>query len=519
MLRPSTAPLPALVALLAALCACSGDGNADNELDARDATDATDAADAATDGSGDARTDGDPDSATEPEQRDDGEPCERDEQCSSGECLGPDQGFPDGMCTVTGCTSRRDCYSVGAACLRGEFNGNLCVQLCATDAECRDGYRCRGANGGSYCFPDVAGRALAPTCDSELVAEDDISSPWFEHPARMDRHRIEFEVSDRATAFSVVAYDIRNRLFAERLEFPDGTTLELEDYAGYLFSPITFKTVSPFLFPAGPQYVDQLQAGTYAMDFGYSGRPIDEICYLVIEETAGLAADDEPLVVDVNFYFVGVPGLDASSADDDPDFQAMIGYFEGAYAQAGVRLGAVRYLDVLGDVADRFSVIRSQSEVFELVTLSRQPGAARDELLQVNVFFNRGFAGEMFGVLGVSAGIPGAMGLHGAEATGLVFSADALGDERGNRQVGQTLAHELGHFLGLFHTTEQRGGGRDHLEDTPECPGIGNDMRTCPDLTNLMFPVAGWPGTAVISPGQSLIIRANPLTRAAQDGP
>ena len=441
----------------------------------------------------------------------DGEDCQRDEDCASGSCLLPEEGFPGGMCSVRGCDSRRDCFSVGAACLRGEFNGNLCVQLCATDAECRDGYRCRGENGGSYCFPDVAGAAIEPVCASELVAASDIRSPFEEGARTLNRHAIEFEVSAEATAFSVVAWDLRNRVYTDLVRFPNGDELAIDDYASYFFSPATFETVSPFLFPGGPQFVEDLQAGAYTMEFGYSGREIDDVCFVVFEETAGLSADDEPLVVDMNFYFVGAAGLDSETAPTDRDFQEMLEQFDLAYAQAGVQLGDLRYFDVIGDVEERFRIIRDQDEVFELVQLSRQPGEARDDLLRVNVFFNEGFAGRMGGVLGVSAGIPGAMGLHGAEATGLVFSASNLGP-RGNAQVGQTLAHELGHFLGLFHTTEQRG-GQDHLDDTPVCETIQDDLSGCPDLENLMFPVAAWSGDAEVSAGQTVIIRANPLTK------
>ncbi len=506
-----------ILLLALGLLACQDDNpstdDADTGADAAGSGDADTGADAA--GSGDAN---EADVPLVEESREDGEACEGDIQCASGACLGPYDGFPEGMCTVTGCTSRRDCFGVGAACLRGEFNGNLCVALCTRDADCRDGYVCRGEGGGSYCFPDVAGAALEPTCDSVEISTDSTGSPWFGTPNRLNRHEIQFDISEEATAFTVVAYDRREKLFTENVIFPDGTQLGIYDYASYSFSPTTFETVSPFLFPGGPQYIPDLQAGTYSMEIAYSGRDIDEICYVVMEETAGLTPDDEPLEVDINFYFVDVSGLNASSAPDDPAFQDMVAQFNLAFAQAGVQLGEVQYLDVLGDVADRYSIIREQDAVFEMVTLSRQPGPTRDDLLRVNVFFNNGFAGEMFGVLGVSAGIPGAAGLHGAQATGLVFSAESLGSERGNRTVGQTLAHELGHFLGLFHTTERISGGgqQDQLEDTPNCPGILDDMSSCPDLNNLMFPVAGWNGTASVSAGQSVIIRANPLTKFAE---
>jgi hypothetical protein len=191
----------------------------------------------------------------------------------------------------------------------------------------------------------------------------------------------------------------------------------------------------------------------------------------------------------------------------------MLAAFDTAWGQAGIVRGDVRFIDVTGDVAERFSVLRQQDEVFELVQLSRQPGDTLSDLLSVNVFFIRGFAGEMGATLGVSAGIPGVAGIHGSPGTGLVFSANNLGRRGGNELTGQTLAHELGHFLGLFHTTERNFGGTDPIDDTPVCPDIGSGNPNCPDVDNLMFPLASWSGVAEITAGQSVVLRANPLTR------
>ena len=81
----------------------------------------------------------------------------------------------------------------------------------------------------------------------------------------------------------------------------------------------------------------------------------------------------------------------------------------------------------------------------------------------------------------------------------------------GDLYTGVVLAHEVGHYIGLFHTTESFGGGEDPLQDTPECPrrDFPDD---CPDLNNLMFPLAGIDHTEV-SMDQAFVIKANPLTK------
>jgi hypothetical protein len=79
--------------------------------------------------------------------------------------------------------------------------------------------------------------------------------------------------------------------------------------------------------------------------------------------------------------------------------------------------------------------------------------------------------------------------------------------------VGQVLAHEVGHYLGLFHTTEQGGISQDPLEDTPSCPSTQWDNPArCPDITNLMFPFAG-NDHMTLTRDQGDVIHANPLVK------
>ena len=371
---------------------------------------------------------------------DDGGPCRVDADCVSGFCLGDDEGFPQGMCTVFDCASRADCFGVGTACLRGQFNGNLCVPLCTTDSDCREGYECVGSGAGSYCYPAFANDVLDPLCDSEFVAADDVASLSFiGGGGRLDRHRIAFDVSAAANSIYVLAWSRDAALFPDLLVSPRGTELRARDYANYLFTPLTLNQVSPWLVPATTETAGIVEPGRWSMEFGFDGGRNDDICYVVMEDTGTLASTGEAQVIDLNFYFVGADGLDAATAPDSEAFADLRQAFDGVYASANVSIGTVRYFDVSGDVLDRFRVIRSQDEVYELVKLSRQPGSTREALLSANVFFNAGFAGEMSSVLGVSTGIPGAAGVHGQAGTGLVFSSEYLNETAtdGPRLVGR----------------------------------------------------------------------------------
>ena len=128
-------------------------------------------------------------------------------------------------------------------------------------------------------------------------------------------------------------------------------------------------------------------------------------------------------------------------------------------------------------------------------------------------------------------GSPAPALLQGTEHSGVVVATfggiDDMSDAFAVTQ-GNTMAHEAGHFFGLFHTTESPGanggpGNVDPIPDTPECPasrdadGDGTvSAEECSDLDggNLMFWVAPGPGSTVvqeaITPDQRFVFLRNP---------
>ncbi|MEO0606322.1 MAG: M43 family zinc metalloprotease, partial [Myxococcota bacterium] len=122
-------------------------------------------------------------------------------------------------------------------------------------------------------------------------------------------------------------------------------------------------------------------------------------------------------------------------------------------------------------------------------------------------------------ILGLSAGPPGAAGLHGTSKSGVVVTAADLATAPAD--VGKIMAHEGGHFLGLFHTTERSGDQHDSLDDTPECPSANDadsngrlSVTECADLDgdNVMF----WTltdGAAALTADQSWVLRRNPVVQ------
>lgn len=91
---------------------------------------------------------------------------------------------------------------------------------------------------------------------------------------------------------------------------------------------------------------------------------------------------------------------------------------------------------------------------------------------------------------GVSGGIPGSIEPNRYSYVVLSWLAHAGGNGSFSddeiRLMGETMAHECGHFAGLFHPVESDYQYYDALDDTDQCSG----WQTCENQlgTNLMFP-------------------------------
>jgi hypothetical protein len=118
--------------------------------------------------------------------------------------------------------------------------------------------------------------------------------------------------------------------------------------------------------------------------------------------------------------------------------------------------------------------------------------------LAVNLFIGGDVEvdGEEGLVLGIAANIPGPpiSTARSAVAVSVLTSAgsDAQFDPVETRILGETFAHEVGHFMGLFHPVELAGGfavDQDPLGDTPSC-FRNEDCLEGSLKNNLMFPFA-----------------------------
>ena len=93
-------------------------------------------------------------------------------------------------------------------------------------------------------------------------------------------------------------------------------------------------------------------------------------------------------------------------------------------------------------------------------------------------------------IYGEAGGIPGSLVANEHAVVGVSWLANAGGDgsfsDDDIRIYGETLAHELGHYLGLFHPVESSWDQWDALDDTDDC----GSLRQCEEALgeNNMFP-------------------------------
>lgn len=292
---------------------------------------------------------------------------------------------------------------------------------------------------------------------------------------------------------------------------PDGRTVTMDEYGNARFIGSEFDYVANILVPISQEYADWVMPGTYTLSYAWSGNSSAELCHALLVETADPASTQ---TLNLRVYVGGAAGRTAESARTDRRIALILERVGEILASANIRLGNVEFVDLSAGASERYQYIRSYRQVQDLCEESILPPGGLDEQLVLNVMLVDAFVGAMDGVLGVSAGIVGGAGTHGTSSSCATFSTAGIVDDAGATYIGQVMAHEIGHFLGLFHTTETDLTKSDPLADTPSCQGLGVwEWDECPDFTNLMFPLAVPGSPSRLSREQILVLRANPLTR------
>jgi hypothetical protein len=154
------------------------------------------------------------------------------------------------------------------------------------------------------------------------------------------------------------------------------------------------------------------------------------------------------------------PGLNA--AEGETTLAGVMDSLTAYWSDAGLTVGAVTYEDFAGDV-DTYSVVDGDEEFGDLLRSVDPAGDRAITYFMVQEITDADGAT----ILGLSGGPPGTAAVGGTSKSGVVVTVSDFASDPD--EIARIMAHEGGHFLGLFHTTEKDGSKSDPLSDTPEC--------------------------------------------------
>jgi len=212
--------------------------------------------------------------------------------------------------------------------------------------------------------------------------------------------------------------------------------------------------------------------------------------------------------IDLNIVIVGNAAISQSELDATIDRVDEVWSGDG-----GPRVGTVDLFDLSGSSYIEYR----ESNALRAVTLPDSSPQA------INLFIIDDYADEP-GTLGEAGGIPGPLGVQGVDGAGVIVALDGHRFRDGTLDVtttGETMAHEVGHQVGLFHTTESDGTTTESLDDTADCPRSADDgdgyftAEECADYDgrNFMFWVTGCFAQEDVSEEQALVLSRSVVTR------
>ncbi|MFW2331454.1 MAG: M43 family zinc metalloprotease, partial [Nitrospinota bacterium] len=276
--------------------------------------------------------------------------------------------------------------------------------------------------------------------------------------------------------------------------------------------------------PYNNQY--QLVAGEWYFNVRHydsiDNLPKDLKVYYYIKSEEEMVTS-EPLEMSLNFFVVDMPDY---QGEHDPNLLEFISTLSDGLTQFGITLADYNIFEI-GSEAETLTIIDSETDLN-----SNNNADDMDALFQLsefvensylNIFLVRGFTGES--LLGMAGGISGPTMIQGTKNSGVAINSfGSIENLYSYRNLqSETVIHEIGHFIGLFHTTESGGTRFDSMSDTPECPqaifDTNNDhilsSSECRyvDGPNLMFWSAASFSQNHLSEGQLNIFKRSPVLK------
>ncbi len=238
-------------------------------------------------------------------------------------------------------------------------------------------------------------------------------------------------------------------------------------------------TLASGIFPHTPHY--SISDGTYPFRVRSFNASSNTHVTAIINHRTNPAGG----TLGVNLIFCGIPDINASNALNNSQFLILFQEFVRIYALSNINVEIAGLLDCAPADAGRLTFVNTANEEFG--DLLASSGGINNQAM--NFFFVQGFENQP-GAVGVSGKIAGPAIIQGTRYSGVVTTTldGPIGDltQADLLIQGATMAHEGGHYSGLYHTTERFGAGAtgtglpawilvDPINDTPACP-VTNDV-------------------------------------------
>ncbi len=294
----------------------------------------------------------------------------------------------------------------------------------------------------------------------------------------------------------------------------------------------------------------------------------DQSTYDVTVITKPTAAGTIPATgtLDVAVYFAVATAQDSAGTDiplsaataaSDTDLVRMETALKTIFSNAGITVRNITYKDLPASVQATYATgvnvdeTGACGELPQLLKLA-EPGNTLNIFL-VSSFQSADLQGSQR-IVGVDGTIPGPSTIGGTIASGAAVQTQDLRFGRtscngelnlgcGADKTAYIIAHEAGHFLGLYHVTEPSGTFFDPLDDTAPCscstckapdatdrcadasprPAINTEHQmtiaectqstSCGGGDDLMFWLLGQGSLGTLTSQQQRVIRANPLVQ------
>lgn len=383
----------------------------------------------------------------------------------------------------------------------------------------------QGTDGGVEADASQPDAATSPTDagprDAAIIFGGDAGSQLSESVRLVDLGMLNFDaqgnseegavaVPEGAISLSIIADGFPGIRYAvNEWTSPDGTVLAAGMQIGSHLNRTMFMEGSPVLHvPITPDVQDYFIPGTYKFTLKASKGtlfPQPDTRSVPIMAVIKMGPRPETGTVDVNIFCTTAAGISAADAPTHPRITAMLAGWNSLYNQVGISIGTVRYYDM----DPQFKVLESvQGENAELGKACQLTEGAPVgiNVVMVEQISAGGILGGIGTILGVSGGIPGTGPHNGFERSCLAINLTKP-DEIPEDILALLVAHEAGHYLGLYHTTENDLAGMAGFKYDP----ISDTAQDDPNYVMYNNPAEGT--NPVLSPMQGQVMRQNALVR------